>query len=297
MIRRLGPLLLAAVLAGTLAAPAAAATHLPTTVRLPDGFQPEGIAIGPGPVAYVGSLADGSIYRADLLTGRGRIVSQGPGTPSNGLKSDAAGRLFVAGGAGGDARVVDTRTGTVLASYALDGGFVNDVVLTEDAAWFTDSLKPVLYKVSLHHGQPSATAETVPLTGDLVYGEGFNVNGIVRTPDGAGLIVVQSNTGGLFRVEPDTGVTHRIDVAEPLVNGDGLLLRGRTLYVVLNRANTVAVLRLSGDRATVVDRLTDERFDVPTTVAAFGHQLYLPNARFGTTPEPSTRYDVVAISP
>jgi len=294
MIRRLGPLLLAAALVGTLATPAAAAGP-PTTIRLPDGFQPEGIAVGPGPVAYVGSLADGSIYRADLVTGSGRIVSKGPGTPSNGLKTDGRGRLFVAGGAGGDARVVDTRTGTVLASYALNGGFVNDVVLTPHAAWFTDSLKPVLYKVSLRHGRLATTAETVPLTGDLVYGEGFNVNGIERTPDGAGLIVVQSNTGGLFRVEPDTGVTHRIEVGEALVNGDGILLRGNTLYVVLNRANTVAVLRLSGDAATVVDRRTDERFDVPTTVAAFGHRLYLPNARFGTTPEPTTRYDVVAI--
>jgi len=31
---------------------------------LPNGFQPEGIAIGPGRVAYFGSRADGSIYRA-----------------------------------------------------------------------------------------------------------------------------------------------------------------------------------------------------------------------------------------
>jgi len=71
MLRRVGVPLLATVLAATLVAPGAAATHaFPATIALPNGFQPEGIAIGPGPVAYLGSLADGSIYRADLVTGK-----------------------------------------------------------------------------------------------------------------------------------------------------------------------------------------------------------------------------------
>ena len=90
----------------------------PDTIDLPTGFQPEGIAIGRLPFAYFGSLADGSIYRVNLVTGRGRIISEGPGTPSVGVKLDARGRLFVAGGRAGNGRVVDTRTGEVLASYA-----------------------------------------------------------------------------------------------------------------------------------------------------------------------------------
>ncbi|MGK8512010.1 hypothetical protein ACRS5S_29650 [Nocardia asiatica] len=77
---------------------------LPATFDLPAGFQPEGIAIGSAPFAYFGSRADGSIYRAGLLTGRGDIVSPGPGTPALGLQVDRHGRLFVAGGTGGDAR-------------------------------------------------------------------------------------------------------------------------------------------------------------------------------------------------
>src|SRR5436190_5556932 len=132
------------------AAPASAhpPTGFPTTIALPDGFPPEGIAIG-GHFAYFGSRLDGSIYRADLRTGAGRIVSAGPGTPSLGLKLDRRGRLFVAGGTGGDARVVDARTGRVLASYPLASpAFINDVVLTPTAAWFTDSTNPVLYKVA-----------------------------------------------------------------------------------------------------------------------------------------------------
>src|SRR5688572_11937855 len=112
MFRRVG-VVLAALLVFTPGV-AAASPAFPTTIDLPNGFQPEGIAIGPGPVAYFGSLADGRIYRADLRTGRGRVISEGPGTPSVGLKTDEKGRLYVAGGAAGNARVIDTRTGEVL---------------------------------------------------------------------------------------------------------------------------------------------------------------------------------------
>ncbi|WP_336214202.1 superoxide dismutase [Nonomuraea sp. LPB2021202275-12-8] len=291
---------LACLLTGPLTGPARAATF-PDTFALPNGFQPEGIEIGPGPAAYFGSRATGSIYRADLRTGKGKIISTGPGTPSLGLKSDRRGRLFVAGGNAGNARVIDLRTGAVIKSYTLATGtsFVNDVLLTADAAWITDSANPVLYRLPLgRRGSLPAQADTIPLTGAIQYATGTNANGIAPTPDGRNLLVVQSNTGKLFKADPRTGVTTEVDLGgEVLTNGDGLLLSGRTLYVVQNRLNTVAVLRLSADGSSgrVTDRLTDERFDVPTTVAAFGNRLYLPNARFTTPPTPDTTYDVVSI--
>jgi sugar lactone lactonase YvrE len=286
-----------------LAAPQAASPAIfPTTIPLPDGFRPEGIAIGAAPFAFFGSLADGAIYRANLITGAGRIVSPGPGTPSVGLALDHRGRLFVAGGNAGNGRVVHAVTGQVLASYQFAAGasFVNDVIVTRHAAWFTDSLNPVLYQVPLgRRGALPDPAEvvTVPLTGDFELRDGFNANGISRTPDGNGLLLIQSNTGLLFRVETN-GVATEVDLAgETLPNGDGILLRGRTLYVVQNQLNQVAVVRLdrSGTSGTVLDRVTDPRFDIPTTVAAFGNRLYLPNARFTTPPTPTTPYSAVAI--
>jgi sugar lactone lactonase YvrE len=300
--------LLAVALIPTTPAVAAATRHRgdaapPTTIPLPDGFGPEGIAIGAQPLAYFGSTVDGSIYRADLRTGRGRIISEGPGTPSVGLKIDQDGRLFVAGGPAGDGRVVSASSGEVLASYTFttEPSFVNDVILTPDAAWFTDSFNPVLYKVPLgRSGQlpgPGGVV-TVPLTGDIAFQDGFNVNGISRTPDGRGLLVDQTNTGLLFRVDPATGVTRGVDLGGALVpDGDGILLSGRTLYVVQNVDNQVAVVQLdrSGRRGTVVDRLTDPRFDVPTTVARFDGRLYLPNSRFLIDPTPTTTYTAVAI--
>lgn len=278
-------------------------TIFPTTLHLPDGFQPEGIATGPGPFAYFGSLADGSIYRVNLVTGEGRTISDGPGTPSVGMKTDPRGRLFVAGGPAGDARVVDTRSGRVLASYQLtsDPTFVNDVVLFHHAAWFTDSVNPVLYKVPLGIGgrlPGQAAVQALPLTGELEYQEGFNVNGIATTPDRSALLVVQSNTGEIYRVNPDTGSTSQVDLGGAAVPaGDGMLRLGRTLFVVQNRPNLVAQFRLapSGHSAELVRRISDPRFDVPTTIAAFGPRLYLPNARFGTPPTPSTEYTAVAI--
>ncbi|MGK8559301.1 SMP-30/gluconolactonase/LRE family protein [Nocardia gipuzkoensis] len=277
----------------------------PAAIDLPAGFQPEGIAIGSLPEAYFGSRADGSIYRASLVTGQGAILSTGPGTPSLGLAVDQRGRLFVAGGTGGDARVVDTATGAVLASYRLatpPETFVNDVVLTPTGAWFTDSRTPVLYHLPLGGDGALPPPDAVvrrPLTGDIVYQPGaINANGIVRTPDGTGLIIVQSVTGRLFRVDPATGATRQVDLgAEAVPGGDGLLLHSSTLYVVQNRLNAIAVVALdhAGATGTVERRVTDPRFDVPTTIAAFGEQLYLPNARFATPPAPTTPYNAVAV--
>ena len=102
------------------------------------------------------------------------------------------------------------------------------------------------------------------------------------------LVIVQSNTGKVFRVNPQTGRATEIALSEPVVNGDGILLDGRTLYVVQNRDNKVAVVRLSRGLASgvVVAHLTDPDFDVPTTIDDHGNKLYAVNARFRATPPP-----------
>ncbi|WP_128375491.1 SMP-30/gluconolactonase/LRE family protein [Streptomyces cavernae] len=296
----------ASAVSGATRASGASGTSWPSVIPLPNGFRPEGITIGGGPYAYLGSLGDGSVYRADLRTGDGRIISTGPGTPSVGLKLDDRGRLFVAARAQG-ARVVDVRTGQILASYPLATAtptFTNDVFLTPRTAWFTDSFQPALYALPLgRHGALPDASDVVRLTlsGDWSQtpGEVVNANGVTRTPDGKALLVVQSGVGALHRVDPRTGVTARVDLgdAAPLTNGDGLLLDGRTLYVVQNRQNAIDVFRLAPDGRSGVfqRRVTDPDFDVPTTVAAYRDRLYLPNARFTTTPTPDTTYAVVAV--
>lgn len=292
----------------TTASPAVSAVPdriFPSRIELPDGFQPEGIAIGPGPTAWFGSRADGDIYRVSLRTGEGEVISQGPGTPSVGLKSDRRGRLFVAGGVAGTARVVDSETGEVDANYQLATGvttgtpsFVNDVVLTKKAAWFTDSARPQLYRVDLGASGAPGTATTVPFTGEWVQGAGFGANGISTTPTGKALLVVNSTSGLLYRVDPATGAATQVDLGgASLTNGDGMLRHGRLLYVVRNQDEEVAVIRLDrrGESGELVRTITSAGFDVPTTVARFGKRLYLPNARFTTPPTPTTDYWVTQV--
>jgi sugar lactone lactonase YvrE len=307
--RTIAAALLTVGLAATAVAPAAPAgaaetsrPALPSRIELPDNFQPEGITIRGGPLAYLGSRRNGDIYAANLRTGAGRVVSRGDGTPAVGLKLDRRGRLWVAGGDDGDAKVVNVRTGRVVAHYDFTAGpsFVNDVVLRRGSAWFTDSQRAVLYQVTPRRGKAAmARVRTVPLRGAWQQvPNDFNANGISTTPGGRALLVVQSATGYLFRVNARTGRATRVALGSTtLANGDGLLRRGRLLYAVQNQLNRVAVLRLtkSGRAGRLVRTLTSSGFDVPTTVASRRSSLYLPNARFTTPPTPTTDYWITRI--
>ncbi|MGA4867689.1 superoxide dismutase [Streptomyces lavendulocolor] len=275
-----------------------------TALRLPDGFQPESVTIGAEPVAWFGSLADGSLHRLDLVTGVGRTLGPGPGTPAAGVRVDGRGRVFVAGAFAGDARVVDGATGEILAHYRLASGgptLVADVVLTPDGAWFTDALAPALYHLPL--GRDGAlpgpgAVRRVPLTGDLVYTEGLNVMGAERTPDGTALLIVQANEGLLFRVDPRTGATTRVGLGGETLRADGLALSGTTLYGAIGIEHHLAEVRLdaAGTRGEVLRRVRDERFDAPSAVAVHGDRLYVPNSRINmTVPTPSTPYEVLVL--
>jgi sugar lactone lactonase YvrE len=272
------------------------------TIALPDGFQPEGIDID-GTHFFSGSISTGAIYRGDVRTGDGSILVSGrQGRAAIGLKVDD-GRLFVAGGATGKAYVYNANSGADVATYTLttEPTFVNDVVVTPRAAWFTDSFNPVLYKVPLAAdgslgGQGSV--QTVPLTGDLRYQEGFNVNGIDAVPSGRKLVVVQTNTGKLFTVAASSGHTTQIDLDhERVLFGDGILLDGDTLYVMQNMINRLAVVDLESDleEGDVVERARDGDFDIPTTLAQRGERLYVVNARFTTPPTPETEYWIAVV--
>ncbi|MBD8869374.1 SMP-30/gluconolactonase/LRE family protein [Nocardioides donggukensis] len=267
----------------------------PDRIDLPQGWQPEGITTG-GRRLYVGSLADGRILRADPRTARVRVLPRsGTGTAAVGIDHDSRRRvLWVAGGAEGEVRVHSKRSGRLLRTYTMptdpDGRFVNDLVVTRHGAYATDSRNAELAVVPLGGRglPPSGAADTRPVTGDFELVDGFNLNGIVRS--GRWLLAVQSATGDLFRIDPASGDSTRVDLGDyALANGDGLELDGDLLFVVRNRDNLVAAVRLAEDRASgrVVAEITDEDLDVPTTAAHLGKGLYAVNARFGT-PDPAS---------
>lgn len=287
----------------------AAEDSFPDVLSLPTAFQPEGIATGPGSTFYAGSLADGTILVGDLRTGESQVLVPGQeGRLSVGMSFDArSGFLFVAGGLNGVGRVYDSESGVLLAEYPMFSGgqfgdFINDVVVTRDAAYFSNSFAPFIYRVPLGPAGELPNPpylEEIPLIGDWFQVPGFfvfNANGIEATANGKTLIVVNSVFNAVYRVDPETGVATPIDLGEALPSGDGLLLIGKTLYVVQNQLNQIGVISLSPDlgAGSVGVPITDLSFNIPTTAAKFGNSLYVVNAKFGSPPG-ETDYEIVKV--
>jgi hypothetical protein len=278
------------------------APAFPDLIALPAGFGPEGIAVGNGHTFYVGSLTPptlGEILVGDLRTGHVSILVPPTGRPALGLKYHArSGFLFVAGGPSGGGTVYDSASGAEVEFYqfqAAGTGFINDVVLMRDAAYFTDSLRAFLYRVPL--GPRSAPAESfqqIPLPanfqlpGGCPVGPPIGGNGIAADPSGRFLILVHSSEGRLYQMDTATLTVVAIDLGgADVCSGDGLLLRGKTLYVVQNFLNRVAVVELSPDNLSgTLTRYITEPFTsnpavkVPTTIADFGSSLYAVTAGF-----------------
>jgi outer membrane protein assembly factor BamB len=291
-------ILLPAVLAfAAIAGPAAAhGGAKPETLPLPNGFQPEGIATYDRDEVLVGSIPTGALYRVNIKTGQGALLAAGAeGRAAIGIKV-AFGKVFVAGGPTGKLRIQSAADGSVLREEqagTVGSTFVNDVTVTGDTAYFTDSRAAQIYALPLDGGP----LRTIALTGDFQLVEGINLNGIVASRAGW-LLSVQTATGKLFRIDPATGATKEVDLGgATLANGDGLLLEHGLLSVVQNRLNQVAQLRVARDglSARLIRTLTDPDFDVPTTITRAKGALYAVNARFGTTPTPDTTYSVVRV--
>ena len=310
------PLTILVMLVVTLAlagSPVAAATF-PERIPLPDGFYPEGIEVGTGHDFYVGSLLDGAVYKGDLRTGDGAVLAPGAlGRFLAGLEYDRRSDLLWAVGGDGDGTKLfafDATSGELIHEIAIDGVFINDLVITRDALHITDSLADQLWTVPLtNRGAPAGPPRAIPLSGDFQFvTEGelpINLNGIDATANGRTLIAVYSTLGVLYRIDPATGEATEIDLGGDAVPfGDGIVLHGRTLYVVQNFLNTVAVVELKPDLSSgeVVETITSDLFRVPATAAMFGSRLYVVNARFDVAPPPilggetqSLEYDVVRV--
>ena len=287
-------LVLAAAAMVALTAGAASAQDGAQTFPLPgDEVYPEGVAHDPTTGDFfVGSTQDGAVFRGNVgEPGAEAETFLEPGTDGRamaiGMKVDDQGHLFVAGGETGRMFVYDTGTGGLVDRFENGAGttFVNDVALTPDgSAFFTDSMNPELYRV-FPDGSGGYEAESyLNFEGTPAeYGEGFNLNGIAATPDGRYLIVVNSTSGRLFRIKTGTKEVVGIDTGDAdLTNGDGLLLIGRTLYVVRNEDERIVPVELSSDflSGTAGEGFTDDSLMYPTTIASYGGRLLAVNSQF-----------------
>jgi outer membrane protein assembly factor BamB len=318
-------ILIAAALSAAIVVPAAADPghgkgkakgHTPAVIELPQNFEPEGIATGKRHTFFVGSRTTGAIYRGSLRTGDGEILVEGgpdvagDDRAATGLKVDRYGRLFASGADSKHIRVYDAQTGDQLRDYFVgaDAGFINDVIVTKRGAYFTDSNNAWLYFIPFGQQGSLGDLTRIPLGGGYANSAGFNANGIVAARGGKSLIVVKSNTGELFDVDAATGFADRIEVTGgdgELINADGMLLKGRKLYVVENRddpdpnaagVGVISVVKLARNLASgrIAATLHSELFQVPTTIARSGGRNYVVNAKFGLS-NPDGSFEVVKV--
>lgn len=300
--RRLATVLVVMAAASTATWPPAQAATADVIV-LPGATSAEGIAAGQGSTFYAGDLFTGDIFRGDVRRGSAELFIDAPaGAQAGGMIVDLAHRLLmVAGGFTGQAYVYDLDTGDTLATYQLGAAgssLINDVALTKDGAWFTDTFQPRLYFVPVSPTGDLGPSETVPLTGPAADVSGqFNLNGIRATPNGKTLIVAHTANGALYTVDPETGASQTVaGVSVP--NVDGILLEAGHLWAVQNFSNQISRVRLDPDLASgVVEQvITSDLFQVPATAARFGNRLAAVNAKFDTGfPPTADQYEVVLV--
>ena len=172
-----------------------------------------------------------------------------------------------------------------------DNIVINDCLVTRTAVYCTDSFNPNLYKLVLEKGgrlSSTPVVEVIPMSGfEMV--PGFNANGLAGDFDGKQLVIVNIATGVLYRVDTASGEASplEIDGAEQLfADGDGLYLSGRTLYIMQNFSNKIAVVQLSGDLSggEFIKNIPGEGeinpLKIATTIIGFGNGIYAINTHF-----------------
>ncbi|MGE0407543.1 MAG: hypothetical protein AB7O65_14710, partial [Candidatus Korobacteraceae bacterium] len=126
--------------------------ELPAEVTYPEGIAYDAKA---GAV-YTGSADKGNLVRMTLENQKTVTISPAgsvlPGEPFPavlGMKVDGSGRLWVSGGRTGQMAVVDSRSGKLLKRFqtpAEPAGLINDVAIAGGNAYFTDTLRPTLWR-------------------------------------------------------------------------------------------------------------------------------------------------------
>jgi sugar lactone lactonase YvrE len=288
--------------------PQIARFELPADVTFPEGIAYDAKA----GVVYTGSAATGNLVRLTLgskqattVAPAGSLMATEPFPALLGMKIDGAGRVWIAGGRTGQMVVVDSKSGKVLKKFEVPTpgtSLINDVVIAGSSAYFTDSLTPTLWRVTVKGDQIGDLEPWLQFTGSpLEYTKpGANLNGIAATADGQHLIVVQMNKGLLFRIGIADKQVTAIDIGgESVATGDGLVLDGRTLYVVRQGEEEIVSVELSQDLAKgrVFSRYKNPALAWPATAVKAGDQLLVVNTQFNkrTTKDPVTPFAIVGI--
>ena len=319
-----------AVVFCTLSMGAVAEQNWPEAIAMPTGWEGEGIELGKGHEFFVGansfsslfgpypvSELAGAIYKGNLRTGVGDFLVAPTGKSASGLSYDPRTDYLYAATGFGDftemgVTVYDASSGDVITEITFgDGIVINDCLVTRTGVYCTDSINPDLYKVVLEKGGrlPSTpVVEKIPMPGfEMV--PGFNANGLVGDFDGKQLVIVNITSGVLYLVDTASGDASPlvIEGAEQLFpDGDGLYLDGRTLYILRNFSNKIAVVQLWEDLSggefirNIPGEGEPNPLNIATTIIGFGNSLYAINTNMfdwfiGGKPPAEVESDVVRL--
>ena len=312
------------------------------TLAEPQHGNPEGVAFDKrSGFFFVSATGDGSIYRGrlgDTATPVPVFIPGAAGQSATGLKV-AHGKLYAAGAATGTIKVYDVDSGALLATFDTKGGdssptFVNDLDVTKRGdVYATDSKRQAIYHLTAEEiaagtpaPKPIDPADVIVTSPEIPFNAAptaFNLNGIVVVDDRGHdqgrhhgdrhrhhgdrrrdrLIVVNSDTGQLFRVEVGKGGNAARKIREltvkggPFKGGDGLLIdRGQLLVVqgsnpaagFPNGVVNFIDLRHGGRNGRLEDQRTDDSFQGPSTIARARDRYLVVNADFATNTPPFT---------
>lgn len=261
------------------------------------GVMPEGIDVRPDGTMYVTGNGNGDVYRGHVTSDRMTRFASGAEvgrSSAAGVHTDRSGRVFVAGIAaldvyGSDGRLIAHRPAS---AGPVGEPFLNDLAITRDAVYVTDSTNPVVWRASLRDGEIGPLErwfDARPVVPGMP-AQYFFLNGIDATPDGDTLLVSSQGLEALIRVEVAGQDASLVDLGSHSFGPDGFVLRGNTVYAVLNYAaphgQGVYVARLNADLSAgqVVERVIDPGFDSPTTLALFDERVYVVNSQLDHAP-------------
>ncbi|MER5333929.1 superoxide dismutase [Micromonospora sp. NPDC002717] len=262
------------------------------------GTRPEGIAVARDGAMYVTSVSDGAVYRGHVHDRELRPFLPGGAdgrTRAAGVRLDRHGRILVAGWDTG-ALFVHAPDGRLLARRVAAGAALNDLAVTDDAVYVTDSAGGGLWRAEVADGWVGDLVPWVPATA-FPAAPGF-LNGIVVTDDGRVALVADQGTGEpgserLWRVDLVGRTASVVEVAGGQLGADGLLLDGDRLYGVVNFpdgaggwsfAVNLALLDAGRRTARVVAQSRPTGLDQsPTTIARDAGRLLWVNSQLNAT--------------
>ena len=162
--------------------------------------------------------------------------------------------------------------------------FANDITVDKSGTiYVTNSATPVIHKVS-QDGLGSVFASS-----DLWNKEGFNLNGIVCNQEKNYLIVAQSNTGELYKVDIKTKKITKV-ITEPILGADGMVLHKNELIVISNSSKKIIKLTSTDNWATAKNEgevISEMTF--PTTGTRVNGKYYILNAKLNEIFTPNTK--------